>query len=154
VGCWVKFHSGGMVPGTGEVNATLLGGERVQSREELYGLVKTKRWFTSYMEVEARSVMHASLGHHGHASVERVNFCVPPSLCRLPQRLRRLLAEGCSWISVGVPAGEGLLNRAELATRSVKTPRRHRPCPRSIFFGDLSKYLVTGDKPHRTGRLR
>jgi hypothetical protein len=31
----INFHSGGMVPGTGEVPATLLGGERVQSREEV-----------------------------------------------------------------------------------------------------------------------
>lgn len=30
-----KFHSGGMVPGTGEVPATLLGGERVQSRADV-----------------------------------------------------------------------------------------------------------------------
>lgn len=30
-----KFHSGGMVPGTGEVRATLLGGERVLSREQV-----------------------------------------------------------------------------------------------------------------------
>jgi hypothetical protein len=31
----MNFHSGGLVPGTGEVQATLLGGERVQSREEV-----------------------------------------------------------------------------------------------------------------------
>jgi hypothetical protein len=31
----MNFHTGGMVPGTGEVPATLLGGERVQSRAEV-----------------------------------------------------------------------------------------------------------------------
>jgi hypothetical protein len=31
----MNFHTGGMVPGTGEVPATLLGGERVQSRSEV-----------------------------------------------------------------------------------------------------------------------
>jgi len=31
----INFHAGGMVPGTGEVNARLLGGERVQSRQEV-----------------------------------------------------------------------------------------------------------------------
>jgi hypothetical protein len=31
----INFHRGGVVPGTGEVPATLLGGERVQSRDEV-----------------------------------------------------------------------------------------------------------------------
>lgn len=35
LGFGMNFHRGGMVPGSGEVQATLLGGERVQSREEV-----------------------------------------------------------------------------------------------------------------------
>jgi hypothetical protein len=31
----MNFHAGGMVPGVGEVNARLLGGERIQSRQEV-----------------------------------------------------------------------------------------------------------------------
>lgn len=53
---WVRFHSGGMVPGSGEVKAILQGGERVQSRQEVADFGRLARALQDMPGLVARRV--------------------------------------------------------------------------------------------------